>query len=96
MIQRHRALWDNPDSFDPERFAPGRREKIPRFAYIPFGGGPRICIGMGFAMQEASIILSMIAREFRLELKPGHPIVPMARITLRPKDGLKMILHKRS
>jgi cytochrome P450 len=95
VIQRHRALWDDPDAFDPMRFAPGRREKIHRFAYLPFGGGPRICIGMGFAMQEASIILSTIAREFRLELKPGHPIVPMARITLRPRDGLKMILRRR-
>jgi cytochrome P450 len=95
VIQRHRALWEDPDAFDPERFAPGRREKIHRFAYIPFGGGPRICIGMGFAMQEAAIILSMITREFRLTLKPGHPIVPMARITLRPKDGLRMILQRR-
>ncbi len=96
VIQRHRRLWENPDAFDPERFAPGRREKIHRFAYMPFGGGPRICIGMGFAMQEAAIILSMIAREFRLTLKPGHPVVPMARITLRPHGGLKMHLHRRS
>jgi cytochrome P450 len=95
VIQRHRALWPDPDAFDPERFAPGRREKIHRFAYMPFGGGPRICIGMGFAMQEAAIILSMIAREFRLTLKPGHPIEPMARITLRPKAGLKMIVRRR-
>jgi cytochrome P450 len=95
VIHRHHTIWDNPDSFVPERFAPGRREKIPRFAYMPFGGGPRICIGMGFAMQEAAIILSMIAREFRLTMKPGHKIEPMARITLRPKDGLKMILQRR-
>jgi cytochrome P450 len=95
VIQRHKRLWENPDSFDPERFAPGRREKIHRFAYMPFGGGPRICIGMGFAMQEAAIILSMIAREFCLTLKPGHPVVPMARITLRPLHGLKMRLHRR-
>jgi cytochrome P450 len=95
VIQRHRRLWENPDAFDPERFAPGQREKIHRFAYMPFGGGPRICIGMGFSMQEATIILSMIAREFRLTLKPDHPVVPMARITLRPHGGLKMNLHRR-
>ena len=57
ILHRHRTLWDDPDYFDPERFAPGRREKIHRFAYIPFGAGPRICIGMGFSMQEALIIL---------------------------------------
>ena len=96
VIQRHKRLWENPDVFDPERFAPGRREKIHRFAYMPFGGGPRICIGMGFTMQEAAIILSMIAREFRLVLKAGHPVVPMARITLRPLHGLKMNLYPRS
>jgi len=95
VIHRHKRLWANPDSFDPERFAAGRREAIHRFAYMPFGGGPRICIGMSFAMQEAAIILSMIAREFRLTLKPGHPVVPMARITLRPQHGLKMSLFRR-
>lgn len=95
VIQRHRLLWDAPDGFDPERFSPARREKIHRFAYMPFGAGPRICIGTGFATQEALIILSMIAREFRLVLKPGHPVVPMARITLRPHFGLRMHLWRR-
>jgi cytochrome P450 len=96
VIHRHRELWSDPEAFDPERFAPGRREQIHRFAYLPFGGGPRICIGMGFAMQEAVIILSMVAREFRLQLVPGHPVEPMARITLRPHYGLKMTLSRRS
>jgi cytochrome P450 len=95
VIHRHQLLWENPDGFEPERFAPGRRESIHRFAYIPFGGGPRVCIGMGFAMQEALIILSMIAREFRLELRPGHLVEPMARITLRPRYGLPMRLYRR-
>jgi cytochrome P450 len=96
ILHRHRLLWDEPESFDPTRFAPGRREKIHRFAYIPFGGGPRVCIGQGFAVQEALIILSMLAREFRLSLKPGHEVLPMARITLRPHFGLKMTLAKRT
>ncbi len=95
VLHRHRRLWDAPDYFVPERFAPGAREKIHRFAYLPFGGGPRICIGMAFAMQEAIIILSMIAQRFRLELVPGHPVEPLARVTLRPRHGLKMKLHKR-
>ena len=95
VIHRHRGLWADPDHFDPERFAVGARDKIHRFGYLPFGGGPRICIGMGFAMQEAVIILSAIAREFRLSLKDGHPVLPMARITLRPHRGLRMRLQKR-
>jgi cytochrome P450 len=95
VLHRHRKLWDEPDYFEPERFAPGRRERIHRFAYIPFGAGPRVCIGMGFAMQEASIILAAILKHFRLELVPGHPVEPQARVTLRPKYGLKMRLFRR-
>ena len=95
VLHRHRALWADPDYFEPDRFAPGRRESIPRFAYLPFGAGPRVCIGMGFAMQEALIILSAILRRFRLELVPGHPVEPRARLTLRPKFGLKMRLWRR-
>jgi cytochrome P450 len=95
LLHRHHKLWDEPDLFVPERFSPERKEKMHRFAYMPFGGGPRICIGMGFAMQEAMIILAMIARHWRLQLKPGHPVEPVARITLRPRHGLKMNLHKR-
>ena len=95
ILHRHRRLWDDPDYFDPERFAPGRREKIHRFAYIPFGAGPRVCIGMGFAMQEAMIILATILRHYRLELVPGHPVEPQARVTLRPKYGLRMRLFRR-
>ena len=95
LIQRHRKLWDAPDYFDPDRFAPGRREAIHRFAYIPFGAGPRICIGMGFAMQEALIVLGQILKRFKLSLVPGHPVVPLARLTLRPQFGLKMTVERR-
>ncbi|HEY0106259.1 MAG TPA: cytochrome P450 [Rhizomicrobium sp.] len=95
LIQRHRKLWEAPDYFDPERFAPGNREKIHRFAYIPFGAGPRICIGMGFAMQEAMIVLGRILPRYKLSLVPGHPVVPLARLTLRPQFGLKMVLARR-
>lgn len=95
VIHRHRKLWDAPEYFRPERFAPGAREKINRFAYIPFGGGPRICIGMAFAMQEAIVILSTIAKRYRLELLPDQKVEPLARITLRPRYGLKMRLVRR-
>jgi cytochrome P450 len=90
IIHRHRALWNDPDYFDPERFAPERRDKIHRFAYIPFGAGPRICIGMGFSMQEALIVLAAILKDWRLSLVPGHPVALLARLTLRPE-----LLHRR-
>jgi len=96
LIHRHRKLWDAPEYFMPERFAPGAREKINRFAYIPFGGGPRICIGMAFAMQEAIVILSTIVKRYRLELLPDQKVEPLARITLRPRYGLKMRLVRRT
>jgi cytochrome P450 len=95
ILHRHRLLWERPDDFDPTRFLPGRRENIARFAYLPFGAGPRICIGMSFAMQEAMVLLASIVRRYRLELAPGENVEPLARITLRPKGGLKMRLWRR-
>ncbi len=95
LVQRHKKLWTNPDLFDPARFLPGARDKIDRFAYLPFGAGPRICIGMGFAMQEAVILLAHVLKQFRLEPVPGHVPVPLQRVTLRPQDGMPMILRPR-
>ena len=95
VLHRHRKLWENPDYFDPTRFMPGQREKIDRFAYLPFGAGPRVCIGMGFALQEAVILLASIVKMARLDLAPGHKVEPVMRITLRPSGGMPMILHKR-
>jgi len=96
LLHRHRLLWDRPDAFEPERFAPERAAGRHRFAYIPFGGGPRICIGATFAMTEALIILAMLAQRYRLRLVPGHPVEPVGLITLRPRHGLRMILERRS
>lgn len=96
LLHRHRMLWERPDAFEPERFAPERASARPRFAYIPFGGGPRICIGASFAMTEALIILAMLGRRYRLRLVPGHPVEPVGLITLRPRHGLRMILERRS
>jgi cytochrome P450 len=67
----------------------------PRFAYIPFGAGQRICIGAAFAMTEAILILATIAQRYRLHLKPGHPVEPQGLITLRPRHGLRMTLERR-
>lgn len=95
LLHRHRTLWEKPDAFDPTRFLPGRREQIDRYAYIPFGAGPRICIGMGFALQEAIIVLATILKRFRLDLQPGAEIEPVQRVTLRPKNGLPVLLRRR-
>ena len=96
LLHRKPALWENPDCFDPERFAPERAPRRPRFAYIPFGAGPRICIGAAFAMAEAMIILATIAQRYRLRLKPGFPVEPQGLITLRPRHGLRMTLERRT
>ncbi len=95
VLHRHKLLWTRPNHFDPSRFLPGEREKIDRFAYLPFGAGPRICIGATFALQEAAILLASILRQFRLDHVAGHEVVPVQRITLRPKDGMPMVLRRR-
>jgi cytochrome P450 len=95
LLHRKPQLWEQPDRFDPERFSPERSAERPRFAYIPFGAGPRICIGAAFAMTEAILILANIAQRYRLHLKPGFPVEPQGLITLRPRYGLQMRLERR-
>ena len=95
VLHRHRALWRAPDSFDPNRFLGPARNSIDRFAYLPFGVGPRICIGAAFAIQEASIVVAMIMRHFTLEMAPGATPWPVLKVTLRPKGGLPMIVRRR-
>ena len=95
VLHRHRALWRDPDAFDPSRFLPGARESIDRYAYLPFGAGPRVCIGMSFALQEAAILLVDLLRAFRFDLVPGHRVEPVQRVTLRPRFGMPMILRRR-
>jgi cytochrome P450 len=96
LLHRKPALWGKPDCFDPERFAPERAALRPRYAYIPFGAGPRICIGAAFAMAEAMVILATIAQRYRLRVKPGFPVEPQGLITLRPRYGLRMSLERRT
>jgi cytochrome P450 len=95
VVHRHRLLWDHPDEFEPGRFLAARREHVHRYAYLPFGAGPRICLGAAFALQEASILLASIAARFTLELAPGVQPEPLLRITLRPRGGLRMIVRRR-
>jgi cytochrome P450 len=90
VTHRHPGLWDNPEGFDPHRFLDGRADALPKFAYLPFGGGPRFCIGATFAMMEATLLLATIAQAVRLDLVGGFPVETFAMITLRPKHGLLM------
>jgi cytochrome P450 len=96
VLHRHRRLWDAPDAFDPDRFMPERRGAIDRFAYLPFGVGPRVCIGASFALQEATVVLAGIARAVRLDLVEGHRVRPVQRVTLRPQGGLPMRVNSRN
>jgi cytochrome P450 len=98
VTQRDARFFPNPERFDPERWRsdPIRSGKIPRFAYFPFGGGPRVCVGAGFAMMEATLLLATIAQRFRFTLAPNQSIEPLFSVTLRPKNGLRMHLHPRT
>jgi len=94
-IQRHRLLWDEPDTFDPDRFAPEAVKARHRYAYLPFGAGPRICIGMSFALSEAVVILATLLRSVRLSLRPSFVPELKQRVTLRPAAGMPMRIQSR-
>jgi cytochrome P450 len=96
VVHRHQKLWHDPGRFDPERFSPEQSAARARFAFLPFGGGRRICIGATFATAEATILLASLARHFSLRLSPGHVVEPQGLITLRPRYGMKMQLTPRA
>jgi cytochrome P450 len=95
VLHRHAKLWDYPDRFDPERFSPQRSAGRSRYAYLPFGTGPRVCIGASFAMMEITLILASLAQRYRLCILPDHPVEPQGLVTLRPRYGLKASLESR-
>ncbi len=94
-VHRHARLWDDPDKFDVDRFAPERAKARPRCAYLPFGAGPRICIGASFAMLEATVILATLVRAFTFRTLPRRRPYPIARVTLRPRGGMPLVVAPR-
>jgi cytochrome P450 len=94
-LHRNSRLWQNPNAFDPDRFAPELAKTYSRYAFMPFGGGPRICIGASFAMIEAVAILATLIRALRFHPVPGHKPMPVARVTLRPKGGMPLLVDRR-
>jgi cytochrome P450 len=92
VVHRDPRYHHDPQRFDPDRWTAEYEEGLPRFAYFPFGGGPRQCIGAGFAMTEARLVLAAVAQRFRMKLVPGQRVEPYASITLRPKEGIRMTL----
>src|SRR6266700_1658621 len=95
VVHRDARWYDAPEEFRPERWNDDLLKRLPRFAYFPFGGGARQCIGNTFALMEATLILATIARKFRLRLVANHPVVPLASITLRPRHGVRVSLESR-
>jgi cytochrome P450 len=96
VLHRLPAFWQDPEAFDPERFLPERGADRPKFAYLPFGAGPRQCIGNQFALVEAQLVVATLAQRYRLHLAPRHNAEPWPLITLRPRFGMPMIVERRT
>lgn len=95
VTHRDKRYFDNPDGFDPDRWAPERSDSLPKYAYFPFGGGPRQCIGNYFAMMEIVLLLAAIGQRFRFSLDVDHKVEVLPVLSLRPKNGIKVICQKR-
>ncbi|HEX4004415.1 MAG TPA: cytochrome P450 [Candidatus Acidoferrales bacterium] len=96
VTHRDPRFFDDAETYRPERWLDGLAQRLPAGAYFPFGDGPRRCIGQGFALMEAAIVIAMVAQKFRFRLVPGHEVVPEPLVTLRPRHGIRMTLHMRA
>jgi len=92
-LHRHPAFWPAPDRFDPDRFDPARGTSRPGYAYIPFGAGPRFCVGNHLGLMEAAFVIAMVARDLRLRKVPDHAVVAEPMLSLRVRGGLPMTVH---
>lgn len=95
VMHRHPRYFPDPERFDPERFTETAKKERPQFAYFPFGGGARVCIGEHFAKMEGTLVMAMIAQRYKLALIPGQTIVPEPKMTLRPRNGIRMRVEQR-
>src|SRR5207245_6297953 len=93
---RDARFYDQPANFNPERWTADVEARLPKYAYFPFGGGPRACIGASFAMMEIILVLATIGQRFRLELVPDHPVEIYPAMSLRPKEGVKVLVRNRN
>jgi cytochrome P450 len=96
VTHRHPAYWEEPDQFRPERFLPGRASDRPKFAYFPFGGGPRACIGNTFALIEGTLVLAALAQRFHFRPVDNREVELDMTFVLRPKDAVNLVVRKRS
>jgi cytochrome P450 len=96
VLQRDARYFADPERFDPDRWTPEFKAALPPFAYFPFGGGPRRCIGESFAWMELVLVVATVAQQWRLQLVPGHPVEPQPVVTLRTKHGMKMTVKRRT
>ncbi len=95
VVQRDPRFYDEPERFRPERWGEERMKSLPKFAYFPFGGGPRVCIGQQFAMMELVLILATLAQKFRFRMQPGATVTPLPTFTLRPVPGIPGLIEPR-
>ncbi|MGH9356830.1 MAG: cytochrome P450, partial [Terriglobia bacterium] len=91
VTHRDGRFFNDPEVFDPGRWTEDLTRRLPKFAYFPFGGGPRVCIGAGFALMEATLLMVTILQRFHLAMEPPHEVFPLPAITLRPKGGIKVV-----
>ena len=94
-LHRHPEFWPDPERFDPDRFDPDRGEGRHPYSYLPFAAGPRTCIGAGMAMLETQLVLAQLLQRFRVHIVPDHPIESTAKVTLRPRYGIRATLSRR-
>jgi cytochrome P450 len=96
VVHRDPRFYDQPEEFVPERWEGDLMKRLPKYAYFPFGGGPRTCIGNTFALMETALVLAMVAQRFRCTLVPEHPVRPRPLFTLRPEGGVRAVVERRA